>query len=192
MVTTVPPLNRYSIDDLAGFPDDGKLRELVGGHIVEWDVPSWRHGLIETELASILRTFVRERHLGLVASGEVMSRLRGSRHNARGSDIEFRRRGRTPREDANAPATMAVPDMVVEIVSSSDRDDLVREKIHDWLSAGVRLLWYVDPETGNTTVYQGDRVTTVAAEELLDGGDVLPGFQIRLRDLLDGLKEELE
>lgn len=192
MVTVQAPARRYTIDDLADFPDDGKLRELVDGQIVEWDMPGWQHGLFETELASILRNFVRERHLGLVASGEVMSRIRGSKHSARGSDIEFRRRGRIPRDDADAPATLTVPDLVVEIVSPSDRADLVLEKIYDWLRAGVQLLWYIDPKSGNTTVYQGDRVWHVAAEEPLDGGEVLPGFQIRLRDVLAGLSEELE
>lgn len=191
MATAPAPTVRYTIEDLAAFPDDGRLRELVDGRIVEWDVPSWQHGLFETELASILRNFAREHHLGLVASGEVMSRLRGSRHNARGSDIEFRRRGHIPRDDANAPATLTVPDMVVEIVSPSDRADLVLEKIQGWRSSGVQLLWYVNPLTGDTTVYQGDRVTYVSAEETLDGGDVLPGFRIRLRDLLNDLQEEL-
>jgi Uma2 family endonuclease len=192
MVTVQAPTTRYTIDDLADFPDDGKLRELVDGRIVEWDVPNWQHGLFEMELGSILRNFAREHHLGLVASGEVMSRLRGSRHNARGSDIEFRRRGHVPREDANASATLTVPDMVVELLSPSDRADRVLEKIHDWMTAGVHLLWYIDLETGNTTVYQGGHVSYITAEETLDGGDVLPGFQIRLRDLLDGLREAME
>jgi len=87
---------------------------------------------------------------------------------------------------------MPVPDLVVEIISPSDRADRVLDKIHDWLRTGVQLLWYVNPETGNTTVYEGNRVTYVAADETLDGGDVLPGFQVRLRDLLDELNEAME
>ena len=41
-------------------------------------------------------------------------------------------------------------------------------------------------------MYQGGHVSYITAEETLDGGDVLPGFQIRLRDLLDGLREAME
>ncbi|HEY8838420.1 MAG TPA: Uma2 family endonuclease [Dehalococcoidia bacterium] len=136
--------------------------------------------------------FNRKHRLGLVAGGESMVRILGSRHDARGSDIEFSRRGRVTRDDARAPASMPVPDLVVEIISPSDRADRVLDKIHDWLRTGVQLLWYVNPETGNTTVYEGNRVTYVAADETLDGGDVLPGFQVRLRDLLDELNEAME
>jgi hypothetical protein len=77
VATSLAPTRRYTVNDLADFPDDGKLRELVDGRLVEWDVPSWRHGLLETELAAILRGYVRQHHLGLVASGEVMSRILG-------------------------------------------------------------------------------------------------------------------
>ncbi len=56
----------------------------------------------------------------------------------------------------------------------------------------MQLLWYVDPETGNTTDYQGDRVTRVPAHETLDGGEVVPGFRIRLRDVLNELDEETQ
>jgi hypothetical protein len=78
-------------------------------------------------------------------------------------------------------------DFANEVISPSDRAD----KIRDWLRGGVQLLWYVDPETGDTTVYQGDRVTQAPAEETMDGGDVVPGFRVRLRDVLDELHAEL-
>ena len=191
MATSLTPTSRYTVDDVAAFPDDGKLRELVDGKIVEWDVPSWQHGLLETELAAILRSYVRHHHLGLVACGEVMTRILSSNRDARGSDIEFRRRGSIPTEDTAAAATLTAPDFVIEVISPSDRGDMMADKIRDWLRAGVRLLWYVDPATGDTTVYQGDRVTQVPAQETLDGGDVVPGFRLCLRDVLDELKEVL-
>lgn len=191
MVSSLTPTRRYTVDDLAGFPDDGKLRELVDGQIVEWDVPSRSRGALEVALAAELRSYVRKNRLGLVASGEVMVRILGSRHDVRGSDIEFCRRGRVSREDAEASASAVTPDFVAEIVSTSDRDDRVQAKVQDWLRAGVRLLWYVDPVTGTTTVYQGGRITLVPAEETLDGGDVIPGFQVRIRDLLDEIHSEM-
>ncbi|MGI8914417.1 MAG: Uma2 family endonuclease, partial [Chloroflexota bacterium] len=85
-----------------------------------------------------------------------------------------------------------VPDLVVEIISPSDRADRVLDKVHDWLRAGVQLLWYVDPDTGSTAVYQRDRVTYVTADEVLDGGDALPGFQIQLGAILRELREQFE
>jgi Uma2 family endonuclease len=59
--------------------------------------------------------------------------------------------------------------------------------MHDWLRTGVQLLWYVDPDTGDTTVYHGDRIRYVTADETLSGEDVLPGFTLRMREVLDEL-----
>ncbi|HEY8742282.1 MAG TPA: Uma2 family endonuclease [Chloroflexota bacterium] len=192
MVTTLAPTRRYSIDDLDDFPDDGKLRELVDGQIVEWDVTSRRHGLLEAELTRVMGTFVREHHLGSIGNGEVMVRILGSRHDARGSDIEFTRRGRLTGDDLDAPAALTVPDLVVEVLSANDRADRVLDKVHDWMRTGVRILWYVDPETGLTTVYEGDHVRQVVADDVLDGGDVLPGLQLRMQDLLRAITADQE
>lgn len=177
----------YTIYDLAAFPDDDKLRELVDGQIVEWDLPTRRHGFFEALLTIELGNFVRQHRLGRIGSGEGMVRIQDSERDARGYDIAFYRRdnvGSKMTGDLDAPATVHVPDLVVELISPSDRADRVLAKIHDWLRAGVRLLWYIDPETGATTVYEGDHIRSVAADETLDGGAVLPGFSIRLRDLL--------
>lgn len=192
MVTAAPPTRRYTVDDLDQFPDDGKLRELVDGTIVEWDVPSWKHSALEAELARLIGNFVREHRLGTVGTGEAMVRILGSAHDARGSDIEFVRRGKRSRDEADLPAALTAPDLVVEIISPSDRADRVLDKVHDWLQVGVQLLWYINPDTGTTTVYQGEHVTYVMADEILDGGDVLPGFQVRIGVLLQELREAME
>jgi len=177
---------RYTIDDLDDFPDDGKLRELVDGQIVEWDVPNFYHSFFVAALSAILRGFVVRRRLGAVVGGEHMVRVKESRFDARGADVAFYRRRRIPKDKRTA-ASAEAPDLVVELFSPSDRAVEVQEKIRDWLRTGVRLLWYVDPETGLTIVHQGDRVTYVGADEVLSGGDVLPGFTMRMRDVLDEL-----
>lgn len=165
--------------------------ELVDGRIVEWDGPSRRHGLLESELTRVVGNFVREHHLGSIASGEVLVRILGSRHDARGSDIEFTRRGRLSQEDLDAPAALTVPDLVVEVISPSDRSNRVLDKVRDWLRAGVRLVWYVNPETGTTAVYHGEHVRYIEADELQEGGDVLPGFHVRRRALLEAIAADL-
>jgi Uma2 family endonuclease len=177
---------RFSIDDLAGFPDDGKRRELVDGQIVEWEVTTLRHGFLTALLVEVLSAFVRQRRLGLVATTDALVRIFGSAYYARGGDIAFFAHGRLP-EDLDAAAADVAPDFVVEVLSPSDRADLVQAKIHDWLRAGVRLLWSVDPTTGITAVYRPHGGEVVGPEECLDAGDVLPGFTVRLRDLLDEL-----
>jgi Uma2 family endonuclease len=184
MAATAAPARRYTIDDLAQFPDDGKRRELVDGRIVEWDVTTVEHGFFIMTFGGFLHLFVLKHRLGIVVGGDPYVRMFGSQYHARGPDIAFYARGRIPR-DPRAAATDTVPDLVIEILSPSDRAADVQEKVHDWLRAGVKLLWYIDPESGVTAVYQGNHIKYVEADERLDGGDVLPGFTVGVRDVLD-------
>lgn len=78
------------------------------------------------------------------------------------------------------------PDLVVEVVSPSDRAIEVSEKALMWADAGVRLVWIVDPRTRTVTVYRPDgAVSLLRGASELDGEDVLPGFRLPLADLFD-------
>jgi len=187
MAIASAPSKRYSIDDLAEFPDDGKRRELVDGRIVEWDVTTLRHGFFITVLARTLSAFALQHRLGLMVSSDAMIRILDSRYDARGPDVALYARGRIP-SDLDAAAAASAPDFVIEVLSPSDRASEVQAKVRDWLRTGVRLLWYVDLEAGVTTVYHGDTVVYVDADDVLDGGDVVPGFSLRLREVFDELE----
>jgi len=65
----------------------------------------------------------------------------------------------------------------------------VQRKIADWLRTGVKLLWYVNPETGCTTVYHRDQVSDFGPDEDLTGEDVIPGLRLRIQDVHDELAE---
>jgi Uma2 family endonuclease len=179
----------YRVDDLAAFPDDGKLREVVDGQVVEWDVTTLRHGAFANLLATIITNLVRMHRLGTVVTTDALFRILGSAYHARGGDIAFFAHGRLP-ADLDAAATDVTPDLVVEVLSPNDRADQVQAKVLDWLRAGVRLLWYVDPATGVTSVHRPGGSRIVGADEPLDGEPVLPGFSLRLRELLDELAAE--
>jgi len=76
------------------------------------------------------------------------------------------------------------PDLAVEVLSPNDPAGDVLAKVQDWLDAGCRAVWVVDPKTRSVTVYHSRRQITVLSEsETLDGGDVLPGLRISLADL---------
>ena len=185
------PAGGLTVDDLAQFPDDSRLRELVDGQLVEWDAPTWFHGYFLNALAHLLTTFVQQRRLGVVVSGDPLVRVQAGERDARGPDVAFYARGRIPR-DRSAAATEVAPDFVIEVLSPSDRAGEVERKVEDWLRAGVRLLWYVNPESGLTTVYQGKEVRRVVADQDLNGAEVLPGFRLRIQDVLDELAAPLE
>jgi len=149
-------------------------------------MPGWGHGALIALLSALLVGVVRASRLGHVVTADSYVRIQGSRHDVRGPDLAFFRRRPSP-DEVWAPATTAVPDFVIEVISPSDRAAEVEEKVRDWLRAGVPLLWYVNPMAGVTTVYEGagGPIRRVEAEALLDAGPAVPGFSVRLRDLLE-------
>ena len=73
------------------------------------------------------------------------------------------------------------PDLVVEVLSPSDRAGETLAKIGDWLEAGARLVWVIDPERRIARVCRPDGTeATIKEDEHLDGEDVLPGFTCSL------------
>jgi Uma2 family endonuclease len=75
---------------------------------------------------------------------------------------------------------------VAEVLSPDDRPGEVLSKVGDWLGAGVRLVFVIDPVHRAVRFYRADGSQGVVDESgLLDGEDVLPGFRCRLADFLD-------
>jgi Uma2 family endonuclease len=62
------------------------------------------------------------------------------------------------------------------------------EKLRDYFAAGCRLVWYVDPELREVRVFVSpDSSRLVTIDGTLEGGDVLPGFSVKLRDVFEDL-----
>jgi Uma2 family endonuclease len=73
----------------------------------------------------------------------------------------------------------------VEVLSPGDRPGEVLAKVADWLSAGTRLVWVIDPARRLARVYRQDGTEAiVTAGEGLDGEEVVPGFRCTLDEVL--------
>jgi Uma2 family endonuclease len=85
---------------------------------------------------------------------------------------------------AVAPLTGA-PDLAIEIVSPNDRASEVEEKVQQWLDGGALAVWVIYPAGPLLRAHRPDRTArTYGPDDEVDGGDVLPGFRMRLADLL--------
>ena len=80
---------------------------------------------------------------------------------------------------------MLVPDLAVEVVSPTDRYSGIQDKVEGYLDDGVRLVWVIDPQRRSVTTYRGNQHTALSAQDTLAGGDVLPGFEIKVSDLFE-------
>jgi Uma2 family endonuclease len=171
-------------DELLRLPDDNMRHELVRGELRTLPPAGGEHGFVGGELFGVVREHVRARDLGFTFSADTGFRLSRNPDTVRAPDVAFVTKGRLP--GGRLPTTFPdlAPDLVAEVVSPSDAATEVREKVQQWLEAGVRLVWVVWPSNRSVTEYRsptGVRELTEADE--LDGFDVLPGFTCPIRDI---------
>ena len=75
------------------------------------------------------------------------------------------------------------PDLAIEVISPNDRYSEVNEKVADYLAAGTRMVVVVNPRNRTVNVYTPDGAITLKLGDTLDGGDVVPGWQMPLTNI---------
>ena len=102
----------------------------------------------------------------------------------RAPDLAFIRNERLPAAEVEHRYFRGAPDLAVEVTSPNDSYSEVREKVAEWLEHGTRRVIVVDPRRRNVTVHRPDgTVTDLGIDDTLDGEDVVPGWQLAIRDL---------
>ena len=158
--------------------------DLVRGVLVVHEPPGFRHGEITVQLTIALGTYVDTRHLGRVVAGDAGFKLQSDPDTVRGADIAFVSWERMPEKSPVGFPPLG-PDLVVEVLSPGDRPAETLAKIGDWLSAGTRLVWVIDPERRLARIYRQDGSESLLGEaDALDGEDILPGFTCTLGAVL--------
>ncbi len=154
--------------------------ELINGEIIE--VPSNAYSSkIAIAIAFALYGFVRANRLGHV-TGEQAGYVIGNQVFA--PDVAFITSQRLP-ELPTEGFTPIAPDLAVEVISPTDVQADIRRKLGFYAAANV-LVWLVYPARRLVEVYAPDApVMLVTLDEALDGGTVLPGFTLPLREIFD-------
>jgi Uma2 family endonuclease len=152
--------------------------ELVRGELIMMSPAGASHGRIVLNLSTPLDMFVRQHSLGMVFAAETGFRIGQNPDTVRAPDVAFVSAERSGGE--LAPGFFpGPPDLAVEVLSPEDRAGEVLAKVQDWLAAGCRAVWVVDPRTQTVTVYRGPHdIAVLGRTETLDGGGLLPGFSL--------------
>jgi Uma2 family endonuclease len=180
MATTMPGTATEA--DLMAMPNDGHKYELINGEIRRLSPAGTRHSEVSGELFARLREFVKARRLGRVFESSAGFRLPNG--NVRSPDISFVAAGRFQDDESPVGYSPVVPDLAVEVRSPNDRAQEVLDKVGEYLDAGVRLVWVIDPPERRANRYRSlTDVRTVHAQDELDGEDVLPGFRCVLNEI---------
>ncbi|MDE2748829.1 MAG: Uma2 family endonuclease [Chloroflexota bacterium] len=171
---------------IAGRPEYAdRILELVNGEIIEMPLPNGEHGEILAILTVRIGHYVLQNELGRVTTGDagfVLERNPDGRDTVRGLDLAFVSKSKAPAPLPNTLIEFA-PDLAVEVISPSNDAADIRLKIRQLLDAGTSLVWTVYPDLRIVDAHTRDGANTLNEADMLCGGDVLPGFEIPVREI---------
>src|SRR5205807_10364249 len=164
-MATAATTPRYTPEDLLKMPD-GDRYELVDGNLVECDKSFWS-SYVGGGLYALLRLHCREQKLGWVApEGTSYQCFADAPNRVRRADVSCLRADRLSVQQATAEGHLRIaPDLVAEVISPNDLAYAVEVKVNEWLAAGVRLLWVVNPPVRQVRVHRGDGTVAVVKED---------------------------
>jgi Uma2 family endonuclease len=171
-------------EQLLEMDDIGRV-ELVKGEIIELMPTGHIHGYIEILIAALLFNFVRKHNLGRVIGGEAGIYTHRNPDTIRAVDVAFISNKRMSQANYSGFLDVA-PELIVEIMSPSDRWTDIQEKLVEYFNIGVALVWLVDPQLEQVHVSRSlDETTRLTAEHDLTAPDLLPGFSVPLAEIFE-------
>ncbi len=182
---TPPPVRKHTPDDLFLLPDHGKGFELVEGEMKELNV-SFQSSFTAGRVCTRLTNHVEARGLGWVSPEGTSYRCFPDEPTlVRRADTSFHAIGRITLEQARRQGhCTVVPDLVVEVVSPNDLAYEVNEKRIEWLEAGAKLVWVIDPVQETIHAYRADgTVHLFGRSDALTAEPVLPQFTVSVAEL---------
>lgn len=172
-------------EELAQIPNDDYHYELVEGRVIRVSPPGSRHAVLATRIAILLGQYVEAHDLGAVMTPAGFT-LATNPDTVREPDIAFVSRERIPQSGVPDGFWLGPPDLAVEIRSPGDRQSEIQAKVTDYLARGVRLVWVIDSRQQTVTVHQGRSAPVIRGiDDLLETGDVIPGFRCAVRRVFD-------
>ncbi len=161
------------------------LVELIEGEIVTVPFTNRQHSEILSLVTAKMVDFVYSNKLGRVYSGDggfLLERSVIGKDTLRGIDIAYMSAANAP--DPNVPSVIeGSPDLAIEIVSPSNAVEDIELKVNQLFRAGTRVIWIVIPGSRSVHVRTADSSSVLRESDTLTGGDILPGFEVKVADI---------
>ena len=177
-------IKRQTLEDFEAFiqrPENAdRMFEFIGGEIVE--MPSNPYS---SEIAGVILFFIRlylhENNIQGHVTGEAgLYQVMGERYAPDVAYLSVQKQSTLPYYQGYNPGP---PDLAVEVVSPTDKPQQQNTKIGNYLAAGT-LVWVVYPDSREVQIFQpGQAVRTLGLDDTLEGGEILPGLSIAVRDI---------
>jgi Uma2 family endonuclease len=176
-------------EDLECLEADGYRYDLLAGELIRMSPGGFEHGRLAARIAARFVSFLDSHAgFGVAVGAETGFRLARNPDTVLGPDAAVVTLDRLPPADQRSGYLELAPDLVVELVSPSDRWSTVSEKVEAYLAAGVRLVWVIEPRARAVRVYTpagAERRLRANAGDVLEAEPVLPGFRLPLAELFD-------
>ena len=182
-IRLIPPPGLATEDDLLRIQtEEDRLFELIDGVLVEKTM-GYYESVLATVFIQLIRNYLDDNNLGIVLGSDGTLRILPAQ--VRAPDVSFLSWRHFPnRKLVRKAIPNLAPDLAIEVLSPSNTKREMDRKLREYFQAGTQLVWYVDPEPRTVTVYTSVTQSEILGEDQsLDGGDVLPGFQLSIRDL---------
>ena len=177
-------------EEFLALPDDGTDRWLIRGRL-RGDTMTKRnrfHAFAEASVVGLLKKWVwnQPKPRGHVLSGEAGFRLKKNPDTCVGIDVAYISPELAAADPNDTTMIDGAPTLAVEILSPSDKKEEMDEKIAEYLSSGVALVWLVDARWHTVTVHQPGKLPVLYNEsQELSADPILKGFQIMVSDIFE-------
>jgi Uma2 family endonuclease len=167
-----------------GRPENqGKRAELVRGEIVEMPPPGELHGILCWWIGYLLGMYVVRRGRGALATNDTGLIVEEGPDTVRAPDVILFGESRALDKLSRRHSTR-LPELVVEVLSPTDRWTRVLRRVDQYQARGVPLVWVVDDEERSVTVFRPKEHPQLVEEDgELTGNGVLEDFRLPLAEL---------
>lgn len=177
-VSTLTMPTIYTAKDLERLSDEGHHYELIKGELRLMSPSGGPHGDATSRVSFYVNGVVYGDDLGMTFAAETGFFVERDPDTVKAPDFAFVRYERLP-DPLSEGYVPLVPDLAVETRSPNDTAREVAEKVEEWLAAGVRLVWVIEPRKRTITTHRAGRPPQVlGVGDMLDGEDVLPGLSV--------------
>lgn len=158
--------------------------EIVDGEWIPVTKSTWRHGEITSAINFLLRLYAREHPGWSVSVADPGVKLARNPDRLRGPDVAMVRAERVPTGKGVDGWLDGAPDVAVEVAGDSQTISEMTKKALEYLAAGAQMVWIVDAEPRRVVLFTPpDHVKILGPDDVLEGGDVLPGFSCKVAEM---------
>jgi Uma2 family endonuclease len=158
--------------------------ELIRGELKVMSPGKPLPGIVCARIAAALTNFVEAKKLGMAFGAETGFVVERDPDTVLGVDASFVSRERLAAVEDWDKFFPFAPDLAVEVLSPSNTAKEINEKVAFYFAAGSRAVWVINPKRRTAVVYTSpSEFRTLNEQDTLGGGDVLPGFELKLSEL---------